>query len=69
MRLEEEENGNYLVLAQVSPGDTGQYSCQLSSYKPTQLLHSLSVRGEYQEIFQIPTTDLTMVEFEEIFRH
>ena len=46
MRLEEEENGNYLVLAQLSPGDSGQYSCQLSAYKPTQLTHSLSVRGE-----------------------
>ena len=39
-------NGNYLVLGQVSPEDTGLYTCQVSAYKPTQLTHSLSVRGE-----------------------
>ena len=46
VRLEEEVNGNYLVLGQVSPEDTGLYTCQVSAYKPTQLTHSLSVRGE-----------------------
>lgn len=46
VRLEEEVNGNYLVLGQVSPEDTGLFTCQVSAYKPTQLTHSVSVRGE-----------------------
>ena len=45
VRLEEEANGNYLVIGQVSPEDSGVYSCQISSYKRTELSHTVSVRG------------------------
>ena len=47
MRLEEEVNGNYLIIGGVNANDSGVYTCQISAYKPTELQHSLTVRGEY----------------------
>lgn len=44
VRLEEEENGNYLIISQASPRDSGVYTCQISAYRPTELNHSLTVR-------------------------
>jgi len=44
VRLEEERNGNYLIIGQVNPNDTGVYTCQISAWKPTELHHNLTVR-------------------------
>ena len=37
------------MILQASPGDSGVYTCQISAYKPTELNHTLTVRGEYGE--------------------
>ena len=34
-------------LLQVTPADEGEYTCQVSAYKPSDLTHRLAVRGEY----------------------
>lgn len=57
VRLEEEENGNYLIISQASPRDSGVYTCQLSAYRPTELHHTLTVRVP-PEIETQPTEEL-----------
>ena len=37
------------MILQASPGDSGVYTCQISAYKPTELNHTLTVRGQYRE--------------------
>jgi hypothetical protein len=34
------------LLSKVSPADEGEYICQVSAYKPSDLTHKLAVRGE-----------------------
>lgn len=46
VRLEAAENGNNLVIGPASPEDEQQYTCQISSYKPSEIVHSVKVRGE-----------------------
>lgn len=62
-RLEEERNGNSLVLGQVSPGDEGEYTCQVSAYKPADLTHRLAVRVK-PIISTVPSEVLVVVEGE-----
>ena len=45
MRLEGAENGNNLVIGPASPRDEQHYTCQISSYKPSEIVHSVKVRG------------------------
>jgi len=45
VQLEEEANGNYLMVPGASPLDTGDYTCQISSYKPTELTHTVRIRN------------------------
>ena len=45
VRLEEEKNGNHLIIGQTSPEDSGSYTCQISAYKPTEITHNLIIRG------------------------
>jgi hypothetical protein len=33
-------------MSKVSPADEGEYICQVSAYKPSDLTHKLAVRGE-----------------------
>ena len=40
-RVEQETDGSTLVLGPVQPGDEGEYSCQVSTYKPTELKHQV----------------------------
>ena len=49
VRLEAAENGNNLVIGPASPEDEQQYTCQISSYKPSEIVHSVKVRGESSE--------------------
>jgi len=42
--LETEENGSRLVIRGTVRGDGGEFSCQVSAFRPTQLRHSLRVK-------------------------
>eukprot|EP00090_Calanus_glacialis_P008654 TRINITY_DN17006_c0_g1_i1.p1 TRINITY_DN17006_c0_g1~~TRINITY_DN17006_c0_g1_i1.p1 ORF type:complete len:445 (-),score=125.44 TRINITY_DN17006_c0_g1_i1:269-1603(-) len=42
--LEEETNGNFLVLKQTESSDGGDYMCQISAYRPKDIVHSVMVR-------------------------
>ena len=53
VRLEVERNGNHLILSQAGPGDSGVYTCQISAYTPTQLSHTVLVRGKKDKISSI----------------
>lgn len=44
VRLEAGDNGNNLVIGPASPQDEQQYTCQISSYKPSEIVHSVKVR-------------------------
>jgi len=44
VRLDEVENGNYLIIGQSTPEDSGEYSCQISAYNPTELTHTVRIR-------------------------
>merc|ERR1719480_295438 len=44
VRLEEQKNGNHLVLGQAAPADEGVYTCQISAYKLTELTHTVQIR-------------------------
>ena len=46
VRLEETSNGNSLVIGPASPADEADYTCQISSYKPSEIVHSVKVRGK-----------------------
>merc|ERR1711936_1256714 len=46
VRLDEEENGNHLVLSQATPEDSGEYTCQISAYTPTEISHKVTIRVE-----------------------
>ncbi len=46
IKLEETEDGNTLVISLAEPADAGEYLCQISAYKPTELRHSVRIRGK-----------------------
>jgi hypothetical protein len=41
------------LLPKVSPADEGEYICQVSAYKPSDLTHKLAVRGEKDKLIGI----------------
>lgn len=45
-RLEQVSNGNNLVIALAETEDAGNYTCQISTYKPTEIVHEVRIRGE-----------------------
>ena len=45
VRLDEEKNGNHLIIGQATPEDSGAYTCQISAYKPTEITHNVIIRG------------------------
>jgi hypothetical protein len=50
LKLESEKdgkNGNTLVISLAEPEDEGEYTCQISSNKPTELMHNIRVRGRH----------------------
>jgi len=61
VRLDEEKNGNHLILGQASPKDSGDYTCQISAYKPTEITHSLLVRVQ-PEITTKPESSIVVTE-------
>ena len=44
--MEETENGNTLVISLAEPDDAGEYTCQISASRPTELRHSVQIRGK-----------------------
>jgi len=44
MLLEEETNGNFLVINEAASSDGGDYMCQISAYRPKDIVHSVMVR-------------------------
>lgn len=44
MLLEEETNGNFLVIKEAESSDGGDYMCQISAYRPKDIVHSVMVR-------------------------
>ena len=45
-QLTEEPNGNTLVISLADENDAGDYICQVSTYKPTEIKHSVKIRGK-----------------------
>ena len=60
IKLEEEKNGNYLVIDSASSEDSGSYVCQISDYVPLEIRHSVIVRTRPRV-----TVDSREVELEE----
>jgi len=44
VQLENELNGNHLVIEDANPSDEGEYTCQISAYKVTELKHTVIIR-------------------------
>lgn len=44
IRLESEQNGNWLVISGSERKDEGEYTCQISTFKTLQLTHSIRIR-------------------------
>ena len=53
VRLDEEKNGNHLIIGQATPEDSGAYTCQISAYKPTEITHNVIIRGGERFSLQI----------------
>lgn len=45
-QLVKEQNGNSLVISLAEESDAGNYVCQVSTYKPTEIKHIVKIRGE-----------------------
>ena len=52
-QLVKEANGNTLVISLADEGDAGDYTCQVSTYKPIEITHSVKIRGEFLVIYKI----------------
>jgi hypothetical protein len=46
-RLDANELGNTLVVSLAEEQDAGNYSCQISSYNPSFLNHSITIRSKF----------------------
>lgn len=60
VRLDTESNGNYLILSQVTPEEEGDYTCQISAFKPTEITHTLQVRTKPELV--VDPVELTVLE-------
>ena len=48
-KLEKAPNGNTLVISLAEEADAGNYTCQISTYRPSNLHHNVRIRGELEE--------------------
>ena len=46
LQLVKETNGNTLVISLAEEADAGDYVCQVSTYKPIEIKHSVKIRGK-----------------------
>jgi len=44
VRLENESNGNSIVMGPATPEHEADYTCQISAFKPTEITHSVKIR-------------------------
>lgn len=44
VKLEEKQNGNYLIIDSATSEDSGNYDCHISDYEPLEIRHSVIVR-------------------------
>ena len=54
-KLEKSQNGNTLTIALAEETDAGNYTCQISTFKPSNLYHSIKIRGKIQNKVLIST--------------
>lgn len=53
-KMDINNNGNNLIIEQISPEEEGEYTCQVSAYEPKFLTHKITVRVE-PEIETVPS--------------
>ena len=46
LKLVKETNGNTLEISLAKEEDVGDYFCQVSTYKPIEIKHSVKIRGK-----------------------
>ena len=64
VKLEEEKNGNYLVIDSATSEDSGSYVCQISDYVPLEIRHSVIVRTRPQ--VTVESREVEAVEGEDV---
>ncbi len=47
LSLESGPNGNVLIVSLAEEEDAGNYTCQISTYQPSELRHQVRIRGEW----------------------
>ena len=47
LQLVKEKDGNTLVISLAEEEDAGEYVCQVSTYKPIEIKHSVKIRGKW----------------------
>jgi len=53
------DKGNFLILSQVSPEDEGNYTCAISAYNPTEIVHEVTVR--IAPVFEIDSEESIII--------
>lgn len=61
LQLIQETNGNTLVISLAEEEDAGDYICQISTYKPTEIKHSVKIRVK-PEVRPIPDNGIIVAE-------
>ena len=51
MQLQEVENGNELVISLAEEDDASEWTCEVSSFKPIELKHTVKIRGRTHVFF------------------
>ena len=46
VQLVKEPNGNTLVISLAEEEDAGEYVCQVSTFKPVEIKHTVKIRGK-----------------------
>ena len=60
-RLETSKNGNTLVIQNAGLEHEGQYTCGISYYTPTEIVHTLKMRGKSIKFYKIIKTNFSLL--------
>ncbi|XP_059095188.1 lachesin-like isoform X2 [Tigriopus californicus] len=60
-QLESEENGNTLVISLADQSDAGNYTCQISTFQPSEIHHTIKIRVR-PEVVSIPESGLIVAQ-------
>ena len=52
-QLEEVDNGNELVISLAEVGDASDWTCEVSSFKPIKIKHTVKIRGKAPRIYDL----------------